>query len=425
MADPKLAFQRWAPGQILEPEHFRAEEEALVAHARLVGELRGLPFYGISRLTWDKEALEDGAICISALTAVLKGGAVVDVPGNATLSSFDLSRLDVKEATVYLHLLRDTEPASRDRLYEADPEAVTRTLYRLQLSLDPARVGAGDTLPLAVITQKEMGGPFLLSPEYVPPLLNIAGHPFLEAHLDALSGMLAQIRHELEEQLADPLFRGEKMAAARRCEVDAVRLEAALAERARGVRPHPHTLFEQARAFWLGLVALREEAPAEVPLYDHDDLAGCFRDLLDRIDEMAHAAPARSPSLPFTREAEDQPFVAAPFPPALAEAPEVYVVVQRAAEPLDMSTVKFASPGRLATVLRRSLPGVEVEAVGSPPPFRHAFGPHVDFWKIDTACEDWRRAVDAKALAFWPLEPLTRARTALFWRSREAATRAR
>ena len=419
MAPQKLAFQRWVQGQILEPEHFRADEEATVALACLAGELHGLPFYGVGRLAWDEAALAKGSLAISALTVVLPGGMILDVPGNAAVSDLDLGKLEAKWATVYLHLLHETEAMPREGAYEGDPPAVTRTRHKLRLSLDDALDGARLVTPLAQIVCDKLGGPFRRSPAYAPPLLRAFGHPFLRERIDMLSETLAELRRTFAEQFADPLFRGERMASARHCEAVAVRLQALLAERTRGISPHPHVLFDAMRALWLELVALHEASPDDVPLYDHDAPAPCFEDLVDRIRALARGEPVRSPSLGFDREADDQPFVAKPFPPALAKAAEVYFVVEREPERTPLGALKLASPGRLDLVIRQSLPGVTLELVPVPS-FRHAFGPMVDFYRLGIGADEWRRAVDARALAYRASAPLAKARTALYWRSHEA-----
>ncbi len=418
MDQRKLAFQRWAPGQILEPEHFRADEEAVVATACLIGELRGLPFYGIGRLVWNEAALAEGCISISRLTAVFPGGPLVDVPGNAVISDLDLTKIEAKQISIYLHMMSEQEPMPRSGSYEDDPRVVTRSRYRLRLSTEDALVGARFSLPLAVILHDKIAGPFRRSPAFAPPLLSMGNHPFLRETIDSLSETLGEIRRNFAEQFSDPMFRGEKLASTRFCEASAVRLQALLAERERGITPHPHVLFESMRGLWLDLLALHERGPDEIPLYEHDEPARIFDDLADRLRMLARGEPVRSPNLAFTREAEDQPFVAKPFPPALASASEVYLVVERSPTRTSLTGMKLSSPGRLDLVIRQSMHGIEVKHVPTVP-FRHAFGPNVDFYQLDISTDEWKRAVDARAIAFRAVGALAKVRSTLYWRAHE------
>lgn len=420
MAAQKLAFQRWVPGQILEPEHFRADEEATVGLACLVGELRGLPFRGVARLAWDEVALAKGCVSIQALTVVLPSGVLLDVPGNAAVSDLDLTKLAAKEATVYLHVLGEPEAMTRDGAYDGDAPVVTRSRLRLRLSFDDAIDGARLALPLVQVACDKLGGPYRRSPAYAPPLLRAFGHPFLNEPVSALREILKGLRASFADQFADPLFRGERLSSARFCEAAAVRLQITLAESERGIVPHPHALFDAMRGLWLDLMALHEQAPDDPPLYDHDAPAGCFAGLVERLRALAGGEPVRSPNLGFSREADDQPFIARPFSPALRRAAEVYLVVERVPDRVPLGALKLASPGRLDLVIRQSLPGVAAELVPVPP-FRHAFGPMVDFYRLDTGADEWKRAVDAQALAYRASAPLARARTTLYWRSLEAS----
>jgi type VI secretion system protein ImpJ len=420
MSPQKLAYQRWVQGQILEPEHFRAGEEATAALACLVGELRGLPFHGVARLAWSEAALAKGCLSISALTVVLADGTLLDVPGNAAVSDLDLTKLEARKATVYLHLLLEPEAMPRTGAYEGDPSVLKRSRFKLRLSLDKALDGARLVFPLVTIVCEKLGGPFRRSPDFAPPLISAFGHPFLREKLDALREILFELRTSFADQFSDPLFRGERLASARFCEAAAVRIEIMIAESEHGIMPHPHALFDAMRALWIDLLALHEQAIGDAPLYDHEHPAACFGDLVERLRALAGGEPVRSPNLGFSREADDHPFVARTFSKALARATEVYFVVERTPDRVPLGAIKLASPGRIDLVIRQSLPGVTVELVPVPP-FRHAFGPMVDFYRLDTSTDEWKRAVDARALAYRASTALAKARTTLYWRSLEAS----
>lgn len=423
MADLKIAFQRWEPGQVLEPEHFRANEDAVAGHARLVGELQGLPFYGIGRLAWKEAAFARGTIVISSLIAVFPSGQAVSVlDGHPALSDLDLTRIKGTTITLFLHLLR--EPATGR--YDDDPKLVTRLYPALQLSMEPSAKGARESLPFAVIEVDTLQKTYRLSEDFVPPLLQVGNNPFLAAHLAALEEVLRLIEANFAAQFEDPLFRGDRMAAARRCEVESVRLRTLLLELGdkppAGLYRHPYVVFDAIRSFYLELCAMREEAP-EIFRYTHEDLADCFGCVIDAVKARAVSEPVRSPSLAFERKADDQPFVAKPIPQSLARDHDVYLVVERPEAAVPFSGIKLASPARLDDVIRLSLHGVNFAPIASPPPFRHSFGPYVDFHKIETSGDEWKRAMDARALAYRAWGPQRSVRVALYWRKREGSPR--
>lgn len=426
MSELELSFSRWERGQVLLPEHFQAEEEAIVAHAALAARLRGLPLEGFGQLVWDERNLAAGVVVITDLTVVFPSGRMVVVharsgkPRNATIGNLNLTKLSppVSEATLHLHLRRRPEAPSATHL-DTDPRTVSRVFHELVISTKPDEGDALDSLCIGAVACQELSGKsqWRLLDAYVPPLIQTGNNPFLRMRLAEVATLCAAIEQRLEAQLQDPLFRGERMEAARRCQSAAARLALLLDEYQSDIHPHPYVVFDVIRAFDFELAAL-EDAPPERVRYRHDDLAGCFDALIRSIRAKSYGAEVASPSLPFEQEREDAPYVAKGFAAELAKATEVFLVVDRVnMERTPLDGVKLASPGRLDDVIRRSLPGVSYHALPSPPPFRHTFGSQVDFYQLDVRGDDWKRAVDAGALAYRATPHLRRVRTALFWRS--------
>jgi type VI secretion system protein ImpJ len=418
MADRKLAFQRWEPGQVLEPQHFRADEDAVVAHARLLGELRGLPLYGMGRVAWSDTAFRLGSVSVSALTAIFPSGVVVDVPGNATIADLDLKTIKGATITLYLHLVKKQTESH----YDDDDKVVTRVYHQLQLSTEPTLNDARDVLPFAVVVVDPLSKSHALGRDSSPPLLQIGNNPFLRPQLTELKELLVEIERIINAELEDPMFRGERLASARGCETASVRLRTTLEEHLdttpSGIHRHPYLLFDAIRSFYLELTALREAAP-QIRRYTHDDLAGCFNRLIDGIRALAGSEPIKSPRLIFQREADDQPFVARPFPAEVRKADEAYLVVQLGEDGKKgkLSGIKLASPRKIVDVERLSLPGITFHSIASPPPFRHSFGADVEFYRITNSGDEWKRAVDEGALCYRGTAAQRHLRVALYWRN--------
>lgn len=429
MSELELAFQRWVRGQVLLPEHFLAEEEAIVAHVVTAARLRGLPFYGVGRLAWSQSDLARGHVAVSELTVVFPGGRLLVVSANAGITNLDLAKITppVRRATLFLHLIRDLDPAPLKPRFDADAPSVTRAFYRLRLSTEPSLDDALESIQLASLELDKLGGTWSVSEAYVPPLLQIGCNPFLRARLQEVKELTSKIERRLESQLEDPLFRGERMAAARRCQAGAARLRLLLEEYQDvddpdPVNPHPYVIFDAIRAYDFELAALGDRPPDPVR-YRHRNLAACFDELIMSLRAKAGGEPVSSPSLAFVQEGDDRPYVAggAKFKAEfekLAGAAEVFLVVdRRGMSRTPLGKLKLASPGRLDEVNQRSLPGVTWKEMPSPPPFRHTFGPQVDFYQLDVTGAEWKRVRDAGALAYQAIPDLARVRTALFWRN--------
>src|SRR5882672_9565215 len=103
----QIARIDWKMGQTLLPEHFFAQEEALIADTATRFGLIGVPFYGIGRLRWNDSLLAEGIVSLMGLTAVLPTGEILQIPGNAQAQSFNLSVAGTTHVTVYLHLTNE------------------------------------------------------------------------------------------------------------------------------------------------------------------------------------------------------------------------------------------------------------------------------------------------------------------------------
>src|SRR5256885_277608 len=121
--DRELARVRWELGQTLLPEHFQAQEGALLQESALRFRLHGLPAYGIAALRWNENLLREGVVSILSATLVMPSGQLLEVPHNAAATSLNLNIPGSNTVTAYLHLLA-TPAADRDQ--EIGASAVPR-----------------------------------------------------------------------------------------------------------------------------------------------------------------------------------------------------------------------------------------------------------------------------------------------------------
>lgn len=411
----KLARVRWQVGQTILPEHFRAQDEALSAEARLHAELSGLPQTGIASLAWSEALLAEGSLSISSLTAVLPGGFLVSVPGNAALPSFSLEATGRAEVTVFLHLLEDTRGTEGVPLYADEPPNVQRVLRRLQLSSEQSVDGALSSLEL-VSFSKDLQGAWHPAARKVPPLLLVGPNPFLNELLSELDSLLEKAHGQLRTLLLDSYQRGERLASARRTLLEVRRLQSLRADMRGGICPHPYSFFDALRRFYFEVCCYLELEPAgEMPTYLHDDPSQGLWGWMELLNRAFRPQDTRLTYTPFN--CQDGQFVLSPLP-KLEEGVqnELYLLVRSEdpSQPPSLEGVKVSSPSRLPTVRRLALRGIPFQHVPHPA-FPHAFGPEISWYKLSLG-EEWQYALRDNGMAFYVTPALQGTQVFLFWR---------
>jgi type VI secretion system protein ImpJ len=411
----KLARVRWQVGQTLLPEHFRAQDEALSAEARLQAELFGLPRTGIASLAWSEAMLAEGSLSISSLTAVLPGGFLVDVPGNAALPSFSLEATGRAEVTVFLHLLEDTRGTEGVPLYADEPPNVQRVLRRMQLSSEQSVDRALTSLELASFS-KNLQGAWRADVRKVPPLLLVGPNPFLNDLLGELDSLLEKVHGQLRTLLLDSYQRGERLASARRTLLEVRRLQSLRADMRGGICPHPYDFFDLLRRFYFETCCYLEQEPGEtLPAYQHDDPGKGLWGWMELLNRVFRPEDTRLTYKPF--ESRDGQFILSPLP-SLEEGVqnELYLLVRSEdpSQPASLEGVKVASPSRLPAVRRLALRGIPFQHVPHPS-FPHAFGPEISWYKLSLG-EEWQYALRDNGMAFYGNPALQGTQVFLFWR---------
>jgi len=198
--------------------------------------------------------------------------------------------------------------------------------------------------------------------------------------------------------------------------VEIARLEAMLGDLEHRVFPHPYHLFAAMRAFYFEVLCFFEAEPeAQLPEYDHDELANSIVKLAVLLKQRIGQVRPRMRYASFERKGPA--FMISPLPKGLAEASEIYLLVQRPElkDAVPMGAVKLASPNRLPTVHRLALKGVPFEQIPNLP-FPHAFGPEIDFYSLNIN-EEWAQVLNERAVCFYAQRELEPVKFSLFWRA--------
>jgi type VI secretion system protein ImpJ len=425
----RLALHRWELGQVLHPAQFRAQEEALLEHVGLRVQLAGLPSRGVALLRWGDAQLASGDLSISALTVVLPSGRLIDVPGNAVLTSRKLVLPTRAAGTVpvYLHLRGELRPDGARDLprYEADEPEIRRAVYQVEISAEPGIETEQERMKLAELSLSD--GAWALAP-YVPPLLRLGSGttPFLRDTMAQIGAALGGFESELVRRAADSVTGAEPMSEVRRMLTALYRVQAVLADHGYGaatqaVALHPYHLFAALRDFYLEAVVLQGK-PLEdwPPRYQHDDLRSCFEQLARGLARTLSVPAVVSPRLGFHRD--EHWFVTGLFPDELRWARGVFLLLERVSEapgaehtaPPVLDDLKLASPLRAEEVYTKALEGVPRQAVPSLG-FAQTFGHRATVFQLDATSPEWRQAVVERAVCFAVLPGLENYHAALFW----------
>jgi type VI secretion system protein ImpJ len=319
MTTRRLNPVAWSEGMFLRPQHLQQNE--LYGDSRLQYHLRAVnPFHwGVRTLTFDEEALSDHRIVILALDAVLPGGTIVRYPGNALLETREFDAASDR-FSLYLGLrhLSPTEPnaapvgnGARDVRWMVQPEElpdlarggamtpIDLVYPNLRLFFEDQEhdLEVHDSVKIAEIRGTgELRTPFAISSTYCPPLLAMqAFPPLLDEVMRCVSQIAARVRvvagRTATIAIADLPRMWMRYTLARMTPVLRHLLSTG------DTRPfHLYTaLVETAGA----LAAFNSMEAVELPLYDHEDLYGCFHALIDFIDtQLREVVPTNFFELP-------------------------------------------------------------------------------------------------------------------------------
>ena len=395
----KLSRVRWQMGQTLLPEHFLAQEEALVADTIMRFRMSGIPAYGIAALKWNETLISEGVFSIKATTLIMHSGLLLDIPGNAGASPFNLNVPGTVKVPVYCHLMGEASPREEaGESWEAQEEGVIpRVVYQLVLSSDQSHPGALETIKIAQF-EKDPEGTWQVSRNFVPPLLQVGTSPFLMAEIDEFGEALELFQYNLALDAASYLS-GSGLFRVEQCLKSVYQIQRFLANLRGQVHIHPYYVYEALKNFYIEVCFYKSNVPEHFASpYNHDQLATCFKEILEPLKQQMKLVEVESPYHPF--QFRDGLFQIK-LPPEMRGAKQVYLLAQKShvSKVVSLENLKLASRSRISLVHRLALQGVPLEKVDQPS-FQHSFGPEVDFFKI-TEGEEWDHALSELSLAFY------------------------
>jgi type VI secretion system protein ImpJ len=427
----KLQPVLWTKGTLLSPQHLQIQDRYL--EDSLQFQLDALSFspWGFTRLTVDQEELEAGIFKVANASGIFPDGLLFDVPDadNAPnpRSISELFEQDQETLDVFLAVPQYRERGlnvslglnGADTRYIAEvallrdevtglsekPIQVAKKNFRLLVTGESQK--GNSTLRIGRVHRKE-AGTFHLDPRFVPPLLDIAASEYLVTLarrlveiLSAKSSELAGSRRQKNQSLAE--FTASDIA--NFWLLYTVNVHLPLFRHIFEVkRGHPEEFFDLMTTLAGALTTFSLKVqPRDLPVYDHDDLAGCFtaldtllRDLLETV------IPTNFLALPL-KEVQQSIYAASLAEDRFFDRTRMYLAVRADVDQATLinrvpQLVKVCSASHIEHLIRQALPGVDLRHEVRPPAALPMKLNHV-YFSLNQSGLAWEAILRARNLA--------------------------
>jgi len=299
----------WGDGVFLRPQHFQQLEYQFLESLK-VSEAWATPnHYGIYRLELEPEALSNWRVSLRSCHVQIRDGRQVRFPEDCHISPVTIPRTaftnSESRVRIYVGLseLRrgsnnagasGNNPPTRYVLHEEEVEDENRAgnpqLIQFR-KLNPCILIGDDAsrgFDAVPIMQLRLGtnaeAPPEIDPDYIPPLRTQEAWEPLAAFIKSVVNRLGSMADQKARQMND---RGVAFESGHREDLERILhlhsingILGGLAWLATSRGLHPFTLYlELCRAVGQLAIFRRERKIAELPVYDHDNLGPCFREL--------------------------------------------------------------------------------------------------------------------------------------------------
>jgi len=416
----------WSEGMFLRPQHFQQHDRYLEA---LVEE-RCAPLrpyaWGMRDLEVSQEALALGKVEIARCRAVLPDGTTINIPhGDPAPQALQLDS-STRDQVVFLCLLEKrfaSNEVSRDEGGDVDTRMSVEVVDVRDTSVPadsnaPIELGLknlrllrasderADYACIGVIRVVEVrnDNTVLLDRSYMPPSLDCRDTPRLAGYIRELQGLLRQRGEALAARVG--AGQGGTADTADFMLLQLINRHEPFFTHLAGLpNLHPESLFASCAqlAGELSTFTSIGKRPPEIPLYDHEDLAGCFEPLMS---ELRHALSAVLQQTAISIELvlkkygihkatiedrqllDDAYFVLAVKADMPAEEVRNLIPLQ----------AKIGSPDKIADLVKLQIPGVSMDPLPVAPrqiPFHAGF----QYFELDKRGDMWKQIKQSGSLA--------------------------
>lgn len=397
---PLLEPVIWAKGTFLNPQYLQAQDRYL--EDSLQFQLQALNFrpWGFEQLRIDQQALTAGNIALLEASGIMPDGLLFDIPGSDAAPPprplAEHFQPDENTLGVYLGIPHYREQglnvgngrrASESR-YRSDvemmrdentglsekPVMIARKNFRILVDGD--NLDGSSVLRIATIRKTE-AGLMQVEPRFVAPLLDIAASDYLVSIVRRLveimaakSSVLAGSRRQRNQSLADfttsdianfwllytintwlPLFRHFYESKGH----------------------HPEAMYSAMLSFAGALTTFSLTVhPRDLPVYDHQNLGGCFTDLDEKLRFLLETVvPSNFVALPL-KQVQPSIYAASLDKEEYLKNTRLYLAITADTTQPDLvgrvpHLVKLCSADFIDHLVQKALPGVPMTHVPNPP----------------------------------------------------------
>ncbi len=424
----------WREGMFLRPQHFQAQDRFVESFVSSRHDW-ALPFsWGFAEIEIDLALAELGQFAIRKARGIMPDGTPFAIPADMPSPAPLAVSAQTRDAVIYLTLpprttgaveFMDSDSGSLDARFLAAEQSITdnfsteRTIEEIELGTANLRFGVTPDetegrLLLGLARIREVAGKkIVFDDRYIAPSLDVRASR-LRAALSDLIGRADQMVSELALRAAETTEGGQDTYKAFLLLQALNRWTAVLRHLAGMPAIHPERVFENllAMAGEVSTLTRKERRPPELPLYDHENLQGCFDPVIDLLQLLLSAEFDRSVEpLPLVARGPGQYMHVIKNRTLLRQS---YIFLAVADKTKSMEDIRKRFPAvskigpntKMPTLVASALPGIQLRHTTTPPSQLHVLPGYV-YFELDRGSADWPEVYDAAALGLfvsddWP-----------------------
>ncbi|MCZ3382178.1 type VI secretion system baseplate subunit TssK [Kosakonia sp. SOY2] len=417
----------WTEGMFLRPHHFQRAESYLQHHIREWGTLQRPYLWGYLDIELDDAMLRQGCIALSYASGLLPDGTFFSfhdarqaptplaIPDNinnervvlalpARRGGRDEVIFSEEKDSLARYVTWESE-VDDDNAMSVGPAAVQFGRLRLKLMLEKDLSAEWTAIGVAHVVEKRNDNHVRIDSRYIPPMLNAVNNPAIYAIINDLQSLLMQRSQQIGQRLRQPgRFNTSEM-------VEFTLL--ALINHHVGQVSHLKTLpMIHPEELWRSWLAFATElttwtasrSPEEtLPVYDHDDLAGCFGKLqLMLRNGLSLVMEEHAIQLPLTERTHGLNIVTLPTTTMAREFG--FVLAVKASVPGEILQTHFPAQMKVAPVtkirdlVQLQLPGMKLRTMPVAPP-QIPWHAGYNYFELEKGGELWNEMEKSGAFA--------------------------
>ncbi|HID4133641.1 TPA: type VI secretion system baseplate subunit TssK [Pluralibacter gergoviae] len=417
----------WTEGMFLRPHHFQRAESYLQHQIREWGGLQRSYLWGFLDVELDETMLRQGCIALSYASGLLPDGtffqfldgrhgpAPLAIPDNTSNEKVVLAlpvRRGGREKVIFSEE-RDTlarftafeQEVEDDNALSVGDATVQFARPRLKLMLEKDLTAEWTAIGVAFVVEKRNDNLVRLDSGYIPPTLNASNQTLLFGMLNDLHGLLVQRSQQVAGRLRQPgRFNTSEL-----IEFTLLTLVNRHLGEAAHMKNlpllHPEALWRSWLPFACELATWTAQRTLEnaPPVYDHDDLAGCFGKLMLLLRQgLSLVMEDNAIQLPLTERSHGLNIATVPDTSMVREFG--FVLAVKASVPGEIllthfpAQMKIAPVSKIRDLVQLQLPGLMLRAMPAAPP-QIPWHAGYNYFELEKGSELWGEMEKSGAFA--------------------------